>query len=52
MIAIKINWLFFINIIKTTFKLRCYTFEGVDAIKDSMHAAQIQCSDHKFAIKF
>ena len=38
--------------IRTTFNLNCYTWEGMDAIRDSMLAAEKECSDETFKITF
>jgi len=34
--------------IRTTFNLHCYTYEGIDAIRDAMLAAKAKCSDDQF----
>ena len=38
--------------LRTTFNLHCYTYEGIEAIKDSLLAAKAQTSDDKFKLVF
>jgi translation initiation factor 2 subunit 1 len=38
--------------IRTRFNLHCYTYEGIDAIRDSMLAAKAKCSDDTFQISY
>jgi len=38
--------------IRTRFNLKCYTYEGIDAIRDSMLEAEKECSDETFKISF
>lgn len=38
--------------IRTRFNLKCYTYEGIDAIRDAMVAAEKECSDETFKISF
>ena len=38
--------------IRTKFNLHCYTYEGIDAIRDSMLAAKAKCSDENFVINY
>lgn len=37
---------------RTTFNLQCYTYDGIDAIKESMIEAKKQTSDDQFKIDF
>lgn len=38
--------------LRTTFNLHCYTYEGIEAIKESLLAARAQTSDDKFKLVF
>jgi translation initiation factor 2 subunit 1 len=38
--------------LRTTFNLHCYTYEGIEAIKESLLAAKAQTSDEKFKMVF
>ena len=38
--------------LRTTFNLHCYTYEGIEAIKESLLAARAECSDDKFKMVF
>lgn len=38
--------------LRTTFNMHCYTYEGIEAIKESLLAAKAQTSDEKFKLVF
>lgn len=38
--------------LRTTFNLHCYTYEGIEAIKQSLLSAKAQTSDEKFKLVF
>ena len=38
--------------LRTTFNMHCYTYEGIEAIKESLLAAKAQTADEKFKLVF
>lgn len=38
--------------LRTTFNLQCYTYEGIEAIKESLLVAKKEVNDEQFKISF